>query len=202
MKTKTKWIIGISAVVLGITAFATRKKWMPKKDEADSPSEKPMSEGDSTTKSMGEQSTSPKFRIKIPTKVTMSPTFASKGIAPKTSSQYDVLADKDYDSKMIALAEWRKRMIPSGGFASTIAFNSIEKQRNFAKKYLPMSLDDIKQYSSLSTSKSKGTREEVMMLNIEKKYPAIFSATSSFEGYTGNLDNLSEISNINLMELQ
>lgn len=162
METKTKWIIGIgSAVVLGITAYATRKKWMPKK--AESETEKPKEEDDSSSKSMGEKTdSSDKIKVvhfRTPTK--------------------KILSD-------FKVSETSKK-ITSEDLAKLFSAFTIAKSK----------ADSIRIGGAM---KNEATRKQNEAWTAYDKAKTIYDYqnVSSFDGYSGKLN---ELSNNNLIEL-
>lgn len=166
METKTKWIIGISAVVLGISAVATRKFWMPKKDDS---KEASTSEGDSTTKSMGEK----EIVTKGLPRVTTNPTVASK-LSKKTASS---IITSDYINKLIAQVRDAQMKLSSLG--------SGNMYNNQARKLATEAL----------AKANKELSDAQIIYNYQNPNR---DKTSSFEGYSGEL---SDLTNNNLIEL-
>ncbi len=112
-----------------------------------------------------------------------------------SSEPYNILKDADYSKKTDILSKWydyikddnKKRFIK----------RIIPQKNDFVLKFLPMKLDDLKQYSDLimKGEKNRDTREEFILENIRAKYPVAFKGRIVLYSFDGNADNL-QLSNI------
>jgi len=112
-------------------------------------------------------------------------------LASTTSPSYDVLADSDYDAKVSVLDVWRNDLLQKqkGGFLGIFQKNVPDKN-DFNKKFLPISLSDIKQYSSLQMKKDRNVKEDTIMGNVRAKYPNIFKGIQNkIYSITGEIAN-------------
>ena len=144
METKTKVIIGVS-VALVITAFATKKYWLPKKVET--APEKP--------------ETAPGTGGVLP-----KPT-------PTPKPSYDVTTDKDYAAKMVVLKGLFNKTMGADVAGSVI--NKGDNYNKLATFFLPISLSDLKIYSNAKMTDSNSPINIGKADIIRNKYPDEFS---------------------------
>ena len=112
-------------------------------------------------------------------------------VASVPVATYDILADKDYDAKIIVLDGWRNYLLErqKGGFLGLFQKNVPDKN-DFDKKFLPISLPEIKQYVSLHMKKDRNVKDDTIMFNIRSKYPVIFKGIKNkIYSLTGEIAN-------------
>ncbi len=126
-----------------------------------------------------------------------------KKTAPSVPA-YDLLSDPDYDKKILFLDIWRNDLLSKQkkGLGGLFQKN-IPAKNSFDKKFLPMSLADIKLYSGLQMTEKKNRtlKEETVMTNIRKKYPKVFTGVTqiySFDGSTMEYPDLPNAEKINM----
>lgn len=145
METKTKVIIGVSVALVVITAFATKKYWLPKKVET----------------APGKPETAPGTGGVLP-----------KPTTPKPSS-YDVTTDKDYAAKMVVLKGLFNKTMGADVAGSVI--NKGDNYNKLATFFLPISLSDLKIYSNAKMTDSNSPINIGKADIIRNKYPDEFS---------------------------
>lgn len=117
----------------------------------------------------------------------------NKVIPPTAKSvPYDILTDKDFDEKISVLSSWRNALLEKQKKGISGLFQkNIPNENAFNKKFLPISLADIKQYVSLQIkdAKDRDIKGDTIMANIRKKYPTIFNGITKIYSLTGEIAN-------------
>lgn len=105
-----------------------------------------------------------------------------------TTPSYDILSDKEYDQKIPVLTNWRDALLAKSkkGLAGLFEKN-IPSKMAFEKKFLPMSLSDLKTYVplQLTEKKDRTVKDEAIMTSIRKKYPKVFTGITKIYSFSG-----------------
>jgi hypothetical protein len=131
--------------------------------------------------------TAPKPPVTAPAPTTTS-TSSSTG-------KYDPTKDVNYDEKVGILSKWydyvvatnKKRIIP----------RYVPSKNSFEGRFLPWTVNDLNAYTGLvyMGEKNRGVRENDIMKDLKKKYPASFSGNDTIYSFTGSPVMLSNKTN-------
>lgn len=132
--------------------------------------------------------------------VTTNPTMPP---AKTNAPAYDILSDKDYDQKIPVLTNWRDALIAKSkkGLAGLFEKN-IPSKMTFEKKFLPMSLSDLRTYVPLQLidKKDRSVKDEAVMTSIRKKYPKVFTGITKIYSFSG-VEEPNELANGDLINM-
>lgn len=143
-----------------------------------------------------------KIRIARPSTSQGQSQYSPSSMKPERLT-YDVLSDTEYNSKIPVLDSWRSHLIEQQkkGVAGWFQKN-VPSAKDFYKKFLPIKLVDLKQYTALAmVDKEKRTlKDEQVLSNLRDKYDYVFKGNVKIYSFDGILVD-SELPNSNLINM-